>query len=174
MPARPPTVRLAAGALCLASFLGACQSSKGTEEFATPTKQIAQIESTAVPAQILDLIVQREDQTATIARADKSYMDSVGLFSLRSGELLQATLQISKFNDKAGYQDSGFRDSLLSQIGGSKPKAVRMGDQTVYLTSGTKQRIFVWFRDNYLLILSTREEYPTPRTLLRAALEIRP
>ncbi|MEA3075489.1 MAG: hypothetical protein QOF60_397 [Actinomycetota bacterium] len=163
-----------AGALGVAWFLGACQSSKGTEEFATPTKQIAQIESTAVPPEILGLTVQREDQTATIARAERSYMDSIGLFSLRSGELLQATLQLSKFNDNADYRDAGFRDSLLAQIGGSRPKAVRMGDQTVYLTSGTKQRIFVWFHDSYLLILSTREEYPTPRTLLRAALEIRP
>ena len=46
--------------------------------------------------------------------------------------------------------------------------------RTVYLTTGTKQSIGVWFKDRYLFVLATRADYDEPRTLLRKALEIKP
>jgi hypothetical protein len=101
-------------------------------------------------------------------------VDSVGLYSFREGDLLQATLQVSRFNSKADVRSAKFRQTLLSQIGGSLPKRVTMGEDTVYLTSGTKQIIAVWFRGRNLLVLAVREDYAQPRALLRAALELQP
>lgn len=157
-----------------AALLGGCGTGEDALAGATPSKEIKQLDAGVAPAELLGLTVVREDQAATIAKAERSYIDGVALFSLREGPLLQATLQISRFNDSADYRSSGFRQSLLSQIGGSRPKPVRMGEKTVYLTSGTKQRISVWFEGRHLLILSTREEFAQPRTLLREALEIQP
>ena len=51
---------------------------------------------------------------------------------------------------------------------------VRLGASTVYLTTGTKQSIAVWFKGRYLFVLATRADYDEPRTLLRKALEIQP
>jgi hypothetical protein len=168
--------RVAALALTvsLAATLGACSGGARADDGATPAKEIKQLDAGIAPSELQGLQVVREDQSETISRAERSYIDGVALFSLREGPLLQATLQVSRFNKDADYTSPGFRQSLLSQIGGSRPKAVRMGDKTVYLTSGTKQRISIWFEGRNLLILSTREEYPHPRSLLRQALEIKP
>lgn len=152
----------------------ACGDGEEALAQATPAKQIKQLPPDLVPTEILGLPVTQEDQAETLANAERSYVDAVGLYSLRSEELLQATLQVSRFNENADHRSSGFRSSLLAQIGGSRPKAVRMGKDTVYLTTGTRQRIAVWFRDEYLFILSTRDEFTQPRTLLREALGIQP
>ena len=56
----------------------------------------------------------------------------------------------------------------------SAPRTERLGTDTVYLTTGTKQSIAVWFKDRYLFVLATRADYDEPRTLLRKALEIQP
>jgi hypothetical protein len=152
----------------------ACGSSDEALAEATPAKQIKQLDASLVPSEILGLPVTQEDQTVTLAGVERSYVDAIGLYSLRNDDLLQATLQISRFNDNADHRDGGFKSSLLAQIGGSRPKAVRMGRDTVYLTIGTRQRIAIWFRDEYLFILSTRDEFTQPRSLLREALEIQP
>jgi hypothetical protein len=49
-----------------------------------------------------------------------------------------------------------------------------MGDHQVYLTTGRRQSVAVWWKGRHLFILSSREEFETPRSLLRAALEIEP
>ncbi len=152
----------------------ACGNGEDALAEATPAKSIRQLDASFLPGELLGLPVAQEDQAAALATAERSYVDAVGLYSLRSDELLQATLQVSRFNENADYSSGSFRRSLLAQIGGSRPKAVRMGKQTVYLTSGTKQRISIWFKEKYLFVLSTRDEYPYPRTLLREALEIAP
>ncbi len=167
---RVSSVALAVGLLALP----ACGNDDEALADATPAKQIRQLDASIIPSELLGLPVTQEEQAATLARAERSYVGAVGLYSLRRDDLLQATLQVSEFNENANVSDPKFRGSLLGQIGGSKPKAVRMGKDTVYLTTGTRQRISIWFRDRYLFILSTRDEYTQPRTLLREALEIQP
>lgn len=162
--------------LAVAVLLSGVACGNGDEALAqaTPAKQIKQLEPGLVPGELLGLPVTQEDQTETLAGVERSYVDGVGLYSLRRDDLLQATLQISRFNDNADFRSPGFRSALLAQIGGSRPKAVRMGKDTVHLTTGTRQRIAIWFRDEYVFILSTRDEFTQPRTLLREALEIQP
>ena len=62
---------------------------------------------------------------------------------------------------------------MVQQIGSTVPRIFRMGDRTVYVTTGRRQSIAVWFEERHLFILATREEYDQPRTLLREALEIK-
>lgn len=174
-----PLRRFAASALAaaaLAGGLGAC-GGNGDEAFADQALQgteIKAIEGDLLPPEFLGLTVAKEDVSGSLASTKRSYVEATSLYSLRDGDLLQATLQVSRFTPKAEYSTPRFRNSLLNQIGGTRPRTVRVGDDTVYLTSGTKQQLAVWFRGRYMLILATREDYPTPRTLIREALQVEP
>lgn len=169
--------RRAAGAfavLAVAGFLTAGCANGDAAAAAASTRKIKQLPADVVPSELLGLKSAQEDMTETLTNVRRSYVDGVGLYSFRQGDLLEATLQVSRFNDNADVGDARFRQTLLSQIGGTIPKPVRVGEDTVYLTSATKQTIAVWFRGRNLLVLAVREDYPQPRALLRAALEIRP
>ena len=85
-----------------------------------------------------------------------------------------ATLQVSKLGGPARTDDPVFRRSIVGRIGGSVPREVRLGDTTVWLTTGTSQRLTAWFHGDYFFVLSTRADYERPRTLLRELVEVRP
>ena len=160
----------------LAATLGACGGG-GDDAFAEQAlagTEIQAVEGDLLPPEFLGLAVAKEDVAGSLASTKRSYVEATSLYSLRDGDLLQATLQVSRFTAKAEHSTPAFRNSLLNQIGGTRPRTVRVGDDTVYLTSGTKQQLAVWFRDRYMLILATREDYPTPRTLIREALQVEP
>lgn len=127
-----------------------------------------------LPASVAGLRVQSEDVSATVKGGKRqSYLESAGLYSFRSeDDLLQATLQVSRFSDEARFTDPKFRQSVLLQIGSSQPSSFRMGDQTVYLTTGKSQNVVVWFKDEYLFVLGAREDFGQPRTLLREAIDL--
>lgn len=173
---RAATRRLAACALF--AFVATVASGCGGNPIAglgARGEDIEQLPADAVPSELLGLKVTQEDMTTSLAGSKDSYVDGVGLYAYRSeDDLLQATLQVSKFIDDARYRDAGFRSSVVAKIGGSVPRVVRLGDQRVYLTTGSKQQIAVWFRDQYLFVLSSRDDFTQPRALLREALEIRP
>ena len=156
------------------SLAGAC-GGESPISIGARGEDIEQLPPDTVPSELLGLKVTQEDMTASLAGSKDSYVDGVGLYAYRSeDDLLQATLQVSKFIDDARYRDAGFRSSVVAKIGGSVPRLVRLGDQRVYLTTGSKQQIAVWFRDEYLFVLSSRDDFTQPRALLREALDIRP
>jgi len=162
-----------ASAVLIASMLTACGSPDISGK-GTVGKDIVPIAADLLPPELLGLSVQAEDISGTIASEQQTYVDATTLYSLRSEDLLQATLQVSRFNSDADGDSAKFRNSLLNQIGGSRPRSVRLGKDNVFLTSGTKQQLATWFRGEYFLILATREDYPMPKSLLRRALEIQP
>lgn len=145
----------------------------GDEETAAPT-EIELLPEDLLPASMAGLRVESEDIEGTVKGGKRqSYLDSVGLYSFRADDdLLQATMQVSRFSDEARYQDRDFRQSVLLQIGSTVPRAFRMGDQTVYLSTGRRQNVVIWFQDEYLFVLSTRDEFGRPRTLLREAIDL--
>lgn len=145
----------------------------GDEPTAAPTK-IELLPKDLLPASMAGLRVAPEDIEGTVKGAKRqSYLESAGLYSFRTeDDLLQATLQVSKFDDVARYKDPDFRQSVLLQIGSTVPRAFRMGDQTVYLSTGRRQNVVIWFKEKYLFVLSTREEFGKPRTLLREAINL--
>jgi hypothetical protein len=137
-------------------------------------KKVEAMQAGLIPPDLLGLRVTQEETKDYVAEIDRSYLEKFGLYSLREGDVLQATLQVSKFVGDADYQSETFRARLIAQIGSSKAEAFRMGDTTLSMTTGTKQQIAVWFRDGYMFVLSVRDDYPQPRKLLRTALGVKP
>lgn len=156
--------------LAVAAALAACGGdSAGDDEIG-----IVQLGADALPAKILDLDVHLEDVEARIAGADRSYVESTGLYALREGKKLQGTIQIAQFRDDAEVDISSrkFQLAIVNQIGSTEPKAFRMGDDTVYLTASKRQSLAVFFRPTSFVVLSTLETYDSGRSLLREVLEL--
>lgn len=152
----------------------ACGDATPEIEAVAARDDIMQLKSDLVPAEILGLKVEAEDLGTELKRARPSYVEGVRLFSLRAKKLLVATLQVSLLREESDWRSSSFRRAVVNQIGGSAPKSQRMSGMTVWLTTGTKQRISIWFKERYLFVMSVREDFDRPRTLLRTALEIDP
>jgi hypothetical protein len=140
----------------------------------TPGKAVKALELPNLPPDLLGLKLAKEDVSDDLAKVPKAFIDGLSLYSLRHDDLVMATLQVSRFNDGADVKAQKFRQTVVNQIGSSAPRTERLGADTVYLTTGTKQSIAVWFKDRYLFVLATRADYDEPRTLLRKALEIKP
>jgi hypothetical protein len=169
---RPARLVLAA---CVSAtlLLGGC-GDENPQVKAADARKVRVLDVTAVPGSMKGLSVVKEDIAKSVENAERPYFDAVTLYSLRDGEQLEATLQLGRFADGTPYAKRSFRQSLLSTIGGGAAKELRMGEDRVFLTSGDRQSIAVWFRDEYVFILSSREDYRFPRALLREALAVKP
>ncbi|HUP87543.1 MAG TPA: hypothetical protein VM143_17960 [Acidimicrobiales bacterium] len=148
-------------------------SACGAEPAKLGATKVKPFDASIVPGELLGLTVTAEEIGGAKEVKDP-FVEGVGLYSLRSGELLQGTLQVSRFSKDADSEKSRFRRAVVQQIGSTIPKAYRMGRRTVYLTAGKRQSIAVWFEGRYFFVLSTRDEFDQPRALLREALEIKP
>jgi hypothetical protein len=140
----------------------------------TPGKAVKALDIPNLPPDLLGLKLAPENVSDDLAKVPAAFVDALSLYSLRHNDLVMATLQVSRFNAGADVKAEKFRQTVVNQIGSSAPRTVRLGRDTVYLTTGTKQSIAVWFKDRYLFVLATRGDYDEPRTLLRKALEIKP
>ena len=157
---------LAAG-LALAASLAGCGG--GGDGDATA---IAALPEDTLPSELLGLTVEPEDVSERLEGADRSYVEAAGLYSLREGERLQATLQVTRLNDEADTDDERFRLAVVNQIGSTEPKAFRMGDRIVYLTASKRQSVAVFFGERSFGVLSTLETFEQSRALLREILEL--
>ncbi len=160
-----------AGVVAVACLVGACSSSSPT---GVAGKSIQTISTKALPQTLAGLDVHVEGVKNLLAETQNSYVGAVGLYSLRQNNLVIATLQISKLTDKFDYKSEKQRSLLASKVGGARPELHRLGSQTVYLTQGLRQSLSVWFYGRYLFILSARQDFDKPRTLLREAVAIQP
>lgn len=167
---RPRGRRLAALAVGATLLLG---SACGDEATQLGASSVERFDDSIVPDELLGLRVASEEVGGAQDIKDP-YVEGVGLYSLRDGELLQGTLQVSRFSEDADAEKARFRQSVVQQIGSSVPRRYRMSDRTVYLTSGKRQTIAVWFNGRYFFVLSTRDEFDRPRALLREAVEVQP
>jgi hypothetical protein len=155
--------------MIVAALAGACGGG------APAPKGVRALDLPALGDHVLDLQVQPETaKVSALKGVSRPYVDGIGLFSLRSDAQLEATLQVSRFTSRADVKSAKFRDSVIRQIGSTEPQQFRMGDKAVWLTTGRRQSVAVWFRDKNLFILSIRDDYPQPRTLLRTVLEVKP
>jgi hypothetical protein len=138
-------------------------------------KDIKPVSQVAPPTSMLGLTVAREDVSKTVKDVEQTYVDALSVYSLRRGDALQATLQISRVEgDHADTTSPRFRSSVVNQLGATTPQLVRLSGTDVYLTTGTSQRLAVWFRGKYFFVLATRADYEQPRTLLRRVLSVKP
>jgi len=164
-----PRVRRALGVLV---GLGALASGCGDDAEQVEAATVADAAADFLPASLRGLRVEREALPERLASTTRSYLDSMGLYSLREGEELAATMQVGRFSDDARVEDSEFRRDIVNQLGSSQPRAFRMGDQVVHLTTGDQQRVAVWFEDRFLLILAVRDDFEGFRGLLRDTVEL--
>lgn len=159
-------------ALVALTLVGGACADESAEADAAKAEKIVPIEASAVPASLLGLNLAPEPSIVdNVKETSDSYVEAVGMFSMRKGEILQATLQVSRFTEESKSERSSFRRSIIQQIGSTIPQEYRMGDQPLFLTTGKQQKIAVWFKDRHMYILTTRADYPTPRTLLREAIK---
>lgn len=160
---------IAALAVLCALALGACGGDNG------PSVKVADfdaIPAKALPATALDLTVSVEDFSATLLSGQEPYIGALGMFGLRRGDLLQATVQVSRFRDPHTADDPLFRRSLAGQIGGSgQPTVSRVGSQTVFIMPSGRQTLAVWYGPGEMYVLTVRPEYKQPRRLLRTLIE---
>ena len=162
-------------ALCgLVTAAGFAGCGDDADASGTAGKKVEVLNVASLGGDLSGLTVQKEDVAGNIAKVDAAFVDGVALYSLRADNLVQATLQVSRFIAEGDPGEEKFRDSVINQIGATKPRPFRLGSHTVYLTTGTKQSIAVWFRERYMFILASRSDYDEPRTLLRQALELKP
>ena len=173
MTSRRRRLRCLGAVLAAAVALAGCTRSDASVK-PTPGKAVTALEVPNLPADLLGLKLAPEDVSEDLAKVPSAFIDALSLYSLRKDDLVMATLQVSRFNDGADVKAEKFRQTVVNQIGSTQPRTVRLVDETVYLTTGTKQSIGVWFKDRYLFVLATRADYDEPRTLLRKALEIKP
>lgn len=167
--------RAAAGTAVVFLLLGA--SACGGADTATKAAEarvIVPLEASPVPPTLNGLKVTEEDVAESLEGAKRPYLEAATLYSLREGAALQATLQVGRFAPDAKYKESDFRLALANRVGNGSASDFRMGKDKVWLSSGDRQSIAIWFSKDYVFILSTREEYLGSRTLLREALGIKP
>ncbi|MCA1845281.1 MAG: hypothetical protein LC792_19230 [Actinobacteria bacterium] len=156
----------------LAAIAAAGLSACGGGAQANEGHEIRQLPASLLPTSMRGLTIGQEKLAEGVKDQKRTYLDAVGLYSFRKGDLLQATLQISKFTSAARYRKREFRQGILEQVGTTVPRQFRMGNQTVYLTTGKRQNVVIWFEGRYLMILSTREEFGEGRGLLRDLLDV--
>lgn len=150
--------------------LAACGSGGGPK--GVVGSSIRPLTAVEIPSALNGLALVPEDAHRTLSRVSRTYVRAAGLYSLRQNDLVEATLQVMQLDRTARYRDEKFRQSVVSQIGGSNPIVLRVGDATVYSTSISHQGVEIWFRGANLFVLSIRSDYAQPRSLLRAALGV--
>jgi hypothetical protein len=122
----------------------------------------------SLPPEIEGLKVQKEDVSKSLEQVRPSYVAEAGLYSLRApDDLVQATLQINRFVDEERYESSQFRRTIVTQLGGSPPIPTRMGDRTIWRSTGSNQTLALWFDGKSMYLLSVRNDVERPRTLIR-------
>jgi hypothetical protein len=127
----------------------------------------------APPSSLSGLAVKQEDIGKPGPRSARDYLVDVRLYSLRAKKQLEGTLQIGRFRDSAPTT-LGFRRQIAGQVGTSVPREQRIASTTVFVTRGKRLGIAVWFRGRDMFVLSIREGYTKPKSLIRAALEVQP
>jgi hypothetical protein len=155
-------------------LLSSCSSSPEVGARGVPGRDLKPLEGVVIPRQVFGMTVQREDVAQALAAASRSYIDATSVYSFRLNAVLQATLQISRLLDAPRYRTTAFRQALVLGLGGSEAVPIRVGRDQIFVTTGTQQRLSVWFRDRYVFILAESDSYNMPRGLLRVALGIQP
>lgn len=166
---RRPVIAL----LALALLAGACG---GNEDVVTEAGgPVEPLDDISLPTEMTGLKVGEEKVDEALENFRPSYVAGAALYSFRTDdekELVQATLQIARFRDEERNRSDAFRQSILTQFGSTRPRETRMGDTIVYRTTQTKQTVAIWFDDLDWYLLSIRDEFDRPRTLMREVLEV--
>ena len=158
-----------AALVALALLVGACGGSAGAA--GVNGRQIKAVPRPVLGATVAGLEVRTEDVSGTVRQFRNSYADAVSVYSLRAKGVLEATLQVSRFQKAARLRDASFRRGLIDQVAsGTRAQRIQVDRRDVYVTRGVGQRLFLWFDGSNVLVLSVRDSYRGHYGLLRAVL----
>lgn len=118
-----------------------------------------------------DISKQRDEAGPT------SYLVSTRLWSLRQGTKLEATLQVGLFAaDAFPSSDSeeilAFKSRIVAQIGAGTVRRRVLGGTELFVSTSNEQPVYIWFPGHSLCVLTVVKDHPTPRALVRQALEL--
>jgi hypothetical protein len=129
--------------------------------------------SASTATSTLNGLTMRREHVPAPNTKRKQYLTNVDLYSLRRGKQLEATLEVGRFRSDAPVARLSFRRSIAGEVGTTVPIEERIAGTTVYLAKARKLAVAVWFSGRELDVLSIRADYDTPKSLIRAALELR-
>ena len=119
------------------------------------------------------LKVAREDITKALKEnTAPRFVDSIDLYTLRSKNELQGTLELAHFKAGTPWTTDTFQRAIAEQMGSAVPLVVRLSGRPVYVSSSRGVILAAWFKSGYMVILTIRRSYDHPKTLIRAALEV--
>ena len=167
-------IRGTLSALCVVAVVGCGGHASSLNLKGTAGAKISHAADVAVPSTVLGLSVTQEDVSKSLANAQRSYIESLVMYGMRADSLLQATFQVSRFNPGTKYTADKFQLALVDQIGTATPFTATVGGTRVFLTSGNRQNISVWFKGPYFFVLATRQDFGSPRALLRELIAVNP
>ena len=163
--------RLAPILVSLGLLIAGCGG--GEDVVAQAGGPVEPLDDIQLPPQVVGLNVAEEKVDQALENFRPSYVAGAALYSFRGEkDLVQATLQIARFRDEPRNRSNSFRQSILAQFGSTRPRPTRMGSTVVYRTTQTKQKVAIWFDDLDWYLLSIRDEFDRPRTLMRETLEV--
>jgi hypothetical protein len=138
-------------------------------------KAIKPLDKAVVSGSVIGLRVSEEDIAGAVRKFQRSYADRVSMYGFRGdNDLLEATLQVSRFNDATKLKSSRFRAGLVTQIGEANPQVLRVDDVDIQVTRAHGQRLYLWVSGRYVLVLSVRDDFKRPRDLLRNLASVKP
>lgn len=156
--------------MCLAAAVAGAACAGGDGEARAAGASQIETPVVTIPSQLLGLRVQLEDVSELVGDLEGAHVDSVALFTMREGDLLRATLQVSRF-ERGSPEGRGFRRQVVEQLGTRAPIELNIAGTNIFSTGGTQQSVYVWFEDGRMLILSVQQDFEFPRLLLRRTLE---
>ena len=160
--------------LALATAVSGCAKGDASESSPGSRERKIDVLEVQMPEDILGLKMQPEDIEGALEAVRPSYVEAAALYSFRSQDnVVQATLQVSRFFDEPRYKTSRFRRTIINQIGSTAPTETRMDDHRVWRTAGNNAARAIWFDGRHMYLLSAREAFPFPRTLIRNLLDLK-
>jgi hypothetical protein len=138
-------------------------------------KAIKPLDQPAVSGSVVDLRVSEEDVADAVRRFERSYADRVSMYGFRGeNDLLEATLQVSRFRDATKLKSARFRAGLVTQIGEAAPQVLRVDHVDIQVTRAHGQRLYLWVSGRHVMVLSVRDDFKRPRDLLRTLAAVTP
>jgi hypothetical protein len=139
---------------------------RGAPAAATPTR----LAGAVAPAAVGDVRLQREQ------RSEQAFASSVAsdgrVFSLRQGDVVQGSLQVTALPSDLDTRSPRVRDQLVSAFAGGRFRPARIGEERVYRLDLAEQKLLLSFsRDGHsYYLLSARAAYDGADALFAAVL----
>lgn len=127
------------------------------------------------PASLNGLAMTEEKIGKGKKSAQTQYLTDITLYSLRQpSQQLEATIQVGRLKRGTPAASISFQREIAGQVGTTVPQEHRVGGTALFVTRVRKLSVAIWFKDGHLFVLSIREGYAQPKTLIRQAMAMDP